>query len=87
MSDQENLKRNCKRASDQRSDRCSGKRDAYRRVVLQIIRRVLASLAYASDVDRTQKEGLIVFDFNKPKIEIAEISEDKKYGKICSRTA
>lgn len=32
----------------------------------------------------TQKEGHIVFDFNKPKIEIAEISEDKKYGRfVC----
>ncbi len=29
----------------------------------------------------------IVFDFNKPKIEITEISEDKKYGKICCRTS
>jgi len=30
----------------------------------------------------TQKEGLFVFDFEKPNIEIAEISEDKKYGKF-----
>ncbi len=30
----------------------------------------------------TQKEGPIVFDFEKPKIEIAEISEDKKYGRF-----
>jgi DNA-directed RNA polymerase subunit alpha len=30
----------------------------------------------------TQKEGPLVFDFEKPKIEIAEISEDKKYGRF-----
>ncbi len=28
------------------------------------------------------KGGAIVFDFEKPKIEIAEISEDKRYGKF-----
>ena len=32
--------------------------------------------------NRTQKEGLLVFDFEKPNIEIAEISEDKRYGKF-----
>mgnify|MGYP003020022154 CR=1 FL=1 len=26
--------------------------------------------------------NLIVFDFNKPKIEITEISEDKKFGRF-----
>ena len=26
--------------------------------------------------------GTIMFDFNKPKIEIAEMSEDKKYGRF-----
>jgi len=31
---------------------------------------------------KTKKEGLLVFDFEKPNIEIAEISEDKKYGKF-----
>ena len=31
----------------------------------------------------TQKEGLNrVFDFEKPNIEIVEISDDKKYGKF-----
>jgi DNA-directed RNA polymerase subunit alpha len=30
----------------------------------------------------TQKEGPVVFDFEKPKIEIAEISEDKKFGRF-----
>ncbi len=35
--DQENLKRNCKRASYKRRNRCSCKRDAYRRVVFQVI--------------------------------------------------
>lgn len=29
-----------------------------------------------------QKEGLGVFDFEKPRIEIAEISEDKKFGRF-----
>ena len=28
------------------------------------------------------KEGLIVFDFEKPKIEIKEMSEDNRYGKF-----
>ena len=28
-----------------------------------------------------------MFDFNKPKIEITEISEDKKFRQICSRTS
>ena len=28
------------------------------------------------------KEGFIVFDFNKPKIEISEISEDKRFGRF-----
>ena len=28
-----------------------------------------------------------MFDFNKPKIEITEISEDKKFGKIRSRAS
>ena len=27
-----------------------------------------------------------MFDFEKPKIEIAEISEDKKYGRFVVRT-
>ena len=31
---------------------------------------------------QTQKEGLLVFDFEKPNIEIVEISEDKRYGKF-----
>ena len=30
----------------------------------------------------THKEGRVVFDFNKPNIEITEISEDKKYGRF-----
>ena len=30
----------------------------------------------------THKEGLCSVDFNKPNIEITEISEDKKYGKF-----
>ena len=30
----------------------------------------------------SQKEGISVFDFERPTIEIAEISEDKKYGKF-----
>ena len=30
----------------------------------------------------THKEGLVVFDFNKPNIEITEISDDKKYGRF-----
>lgn len=29
----------------------------------------------------TEQEGFLVVVFNKPKVEIAEISEDKKYGK------
>ena len=28
------------------------------------------------------RRAFIVFDFEKPKIEIAEISEDKKYGRF-----
>ena len=28
------------------------------------------------------KEGLLVFEFEKPTIEIEEISEDKKYGRF-----
>ena len=28
-----------------------------------------------------------MFDFNKPKIEITEMSDDKKYGQLCCRTA
>ena len=28
------------------------------------------------------KEGICVFDFERPNIEVAEISEDKKYGKF-----
>ena len=28
------------------------------------------------------KEGLAVFDFERPNIEVSEISEDKKYGKF-----
>ncbi len=30
----------------------------------------------------TEQRGFLVVVFNKPKIEIAEISEDKKYGKF-----
>ena len=29
-----------------------------------------------------EKEDSVVFDFEKPKIEIAEISEDRKYGRF-----
>lgn len=30
----------------------------------------------------TYKEAEIVFDFNKPKIEIAEMSDDKRFGRF-----
>ena len=39
-------------------------------------------LSIRPSIQITQKEGLLVFDFEKPNIEIAEISEDKKYGKF-----
>jgi len=39
-------------------------------------------LSIRPSIQNTQKEGLLVFDFEKPNIEIAEISEDKKYGKF-----
>ena len=29
-----------------------------------------------------KRRGFRVFDFNKPKIEITEISDDKKYGRF-----
>jgi DNA-directed RNA polymerase subunit alpha len=37
---------------------------------------------YEYSTQITQKEGPVVFDFEKPKIEIAEISEDKKFGRF-----
>ena len=39
-------------------------------------------IMYYDTLNITQKEGPFVFDFEKPKIEIAEISEDKKYGRF-----
>ena len=32
--------------------------------------------------NKPKRRGFIVFDFEKPKIEIAEISDDKKYGRF-----
>ncbi len=37
---------------------------------------------YFSNYDNNYKEGMSVFDFERPNIEVAEISEDKKYGRF-----
>ena len=35
-----------------------------------------------NNFDEAYKEGISVFDFERPNIEVAEISDDKKYGKF-----
>ena len=47
----------------------------------QLIMKIIC-YEWLPSINSTQKEGPIVFDFEKPKIEIAEISEDKKYGRF-----